>query len=449
MTSQNSWIKEEKMNKIFKVIKLGVIFIFSFAIMVSNVQASEVTANSNGEVLVDDGLSYYSFTDKERENLDAMIKSFGSGVSVFYKDLKSGYTYTYNEKQKYFIASVIKAPYCMYIYTLASEGKCDLNKEYTYYSRHYAGGTGKIQNMKVGTTFTLNELLGYAIKYSDNVAMNIIKENFPVNGFREYAKNLGLNYPEDIKNATNGSITAIDAGVYIESINDFINTNKYGSDLKNLMMSTSNPMIVSSYPVIRKYGWATASFHDIAIVEALNPYLLCICTNSDGDFNIFKKISHEVERISQKQVRTETKAKVITSTVDVNDRKNEMTGYMINNYTYFKLRDLAMLLNGTERQFNIKFNTKNSIINIACNEEYIYTENNYYIKNDLKMKKNNIPIYLCETKMNLESYSYNGSTYVKVRDLCNVLDIKVGWNNKGNVLMLNTDSNNVCNLIGV
>ena len=107
------------------------------------------------DALIDD----FSWSQEGLKEVEKVIKSCGNGVSVFYKDLQSGYTYTYNENQKYFIASIIKAPYCMYIYDLASQAKCDLNKVYTYAARHKADGTGKIQEMKIGTTFTLRQLL--------------------------------------------------------------------------------------------------------------------------------------------------------------------------------------------------------------------------------------------------------------------------------------------------
>ena len=270
-------------------VKLVLVIITTFLYIPLAVQASTVRDITYNE---------FTFTKEQIKELDALVKSCGIGVSVSYKDLNSGYTYTYNGEQKYFIASLIKAPYCMYIYDLVSQGKCDLNKRYTYEARHKAGGTGKIQDMRVGTSFTLEELIGYAIKSSDNVAMNILKENFSVEGYRAYAKGLGLKYPEDIKYGTNGNITAIDAGIYIEAINEFIHHNIYGTRLKSHMLSTRNSMIIASYPVIRKYGWADASFHDMAIVEAPYPYLLSICTNHDGDYSAFKKISQLIEEYS-------------------------------------------------------------------------------------------------------------------------------------------------------
>ena len=65
------------------------------------------------------------------------------------------------------------------------------------------------------------------------------------------------------------------------------------------MLNTTNPMIVSDYPVVRKNGWATASFHDMAIIEAPHPYLLVILSDHEEgmskDFTIFKTISQTIQ----------------------------------------------------------------------------------------------------------------------------------------------------------
>lgn len=323
----------------------------------------------------------FTFTKEQIKEMDALIKSCGPSVSVFYKDLSSGYTYTYNSEQKYFIASLIKAPYCMYIYDLASQGKCDLNKRYTYAARHKAGGTGKIQDMSVGTSFTLEELIGYAIKYSDNVAMNILKENFPVEGYRTYAKGLGLKHPGDIKYATNGNITATDAGIYIEAINDFINQNTYGPRLKTLMLSTRNPMIISSYPVVRKYGWADASFHDMAIVEATYSYLLCICTNHEGDYSTFKKISQRIEKYSQSERKPDINYEPVTTDILLDGRSMQLDGFNINNNNHYKLRDIAYVLNGSDKQFDIVYDTEKSAIVMQLGTSYLGGKSSYDVNN--------------------------------------------------------------------
>ena len=382
----------------------------------------------------------FTFTQEQIKALDTLIKSCGDGISVFYKDLNSGYTYTYNGEQKYFIASLIKAPYCMYIYDLASQGKCDLNKRYTYESRHKAGGTGKIQDMSVGTSFTLEELIGYAIKYSDNVAMNILKENFPVEGYRAYAKGLGLKYPEDIKYGTNGNITATDAGIYIEAINNFIAHNTYGHRLKSHMLSTRNPMIIASYPVVRKYGWADASFHDMAIVEAPYPYLLSICTNHDGDYSTFKKISQLIEKYSQTERKMGIKYVPVTSRISVDGRSMQLGGFNINDNSYYKLRDIAYLLKGTDKQFDVVYDTEKSAIVMQLGRSYLGGKSEEGVSSikDVKLEEKQVSLYLQDEYYQVLGYMINGNTYVKIRDIVELLEVEIEWSNETKEIKLIT-----------
>lgn len=382
----------------------------------------------------------FAFTTEQIKELDALIKSCGTGVSVFYKDLNSGYTYTYNSEQKYFIASLIKAPYCMYIYDLASQGKCDLNKSYTYAARHKAGGTGKIQDMSIGTSFTLEELIGYAIKYSDNVALNILKENFPVEGYRAYAKGLGLKYPEDVKYGTNGNITAIDAGIYIEAINNFIHHNTYGARLKLHMLSTRNPMIIASYPVIRKYGWADASFHDMAIIEAPHPYLLSICTNHDGDYSTFKKISQLIQKYSQFEREKSIKYVPVTSSIVVDGKRMQMSGFNISDNTYYKLRDIAYLLNGTNKQFDVVYDMEKSAIVMQPGKSYLREENEEGASDikDMKLEEKQVDLYLKDEYHQFMGYMIHGNTYIKIRDLVTLLEMEIEWSNETKEITLVT-----------
>ena len=358
------------------------------------------------------------------KEVQKVIESCGDGISVFYKDIQSGYTYIYNETQKYFIASIIKAPYCMYIYELASKGKCDLNRSYVYAGRHRAEGTGKIKEMSIGTVFTLRQLLEYCIKYSDNVAMNIIKENFPVSGYKEYAKEIGLRYIEDIKYATNGDIHVSEAGIYIEAIYNFIQQNTYGPELRQLMLSTTNPMIISNYPVVRKYGWANQSFHDIAIIEGPRPYLLCILTNHDGDFMSFRKISQVIEK---QVVNNYIEAKPSPYEIIVNNQGKDIVGYDINGSTYLSIRQIAEALNITESKFSITWDKSKNAIIINLGEMYqssVKTTNQ-------KISSNAIPIesriYIDRKEVILSTYNINGTTYFKLRDLGELIKIQINW----------------------
>ena len=242
----------------------------------------------------------FAFTPQQVEALDELLGSYRKQVSVAFYDIESGYTYTYNAQQVYFVASIIKAPYCQYILELAQQGKTRLEDTVLYTREFYATGTGKLKNTPIGKAYSISTLTEYAIRYSDNVALRMLKSRYHAAGFTAYAKSIGIQNISGIKDINNGNIHATDALTYAKAIYRFItNGSPEGQKLRTDMLNTTNPMIVSTYPVVRKYGWATASFHDMAIVEAPHPYLLVILSDHDDgtakDFAMFKTISQTIQ----------------------------------------------------------------------------------------------------------------------------------------------------------
>lgn len=231
-----------------------------------------------------------------------------SNVSIYFKDVDSGYVYQNNEDYKYFIASLIKAPYCMYLYTMAEQGKCDLDEILTIEYKNIQIGTGKIKDKKpedFPLEMSVRELMSFAIRYSDNTAMETLRKKYSHVDYLTYAKSLGLHYPEDVAYMVNGKITARDAGVYLNAINDYIKNGKYGSELEEDMSNTANRMIRSKHPIVRKYGWAELSFHDMAIVNAPHPYLLIILSDkglgNKADYKLLGDISLLIEKFQAKR----------------------------------------------------------------------------------------------------------------------------------------------------
>ncbi len=250
----------------------------------------------------------FSWTAAQEAELNNMISGFGGQCAVVYQDLKSGYTYTYNADTAFFAASIVKAPYCMYLLDLASQGKCNLNDTIAYTADIRADGTGKVKDSPYGTTFTVQQLIEYAIRYSDNAALRMLRSKYPADGFRDYAKNIGIQNVAALSNITGANINARDSAVFMQAIYTFIETNQtYGPLLRQYMTTTRNPMFTSSYDLIRKYGWSDKSFHDTAIIDAPNPYILVFLTDhEDGtkeDFAMFRTLSKKVEAYSGQAVQ--------------------------------------------------------------------------------------------------------------------------------------------------
>ena len=270
----------------------------------STTTTAATIASTRPTITADPERAGFAFTKEQESRLNTMLQNYGGSVAFVLEDLHSGYVYAYNADADFFAASILKAPYCMYLLDLASQGKCDLNQTIPYTADIQSNGTGKVKESPYGTQFTVSQLIEYAIRYSDNAALRMLRELYPASGFVEYSESLGLKNAKSVDNITGGHITAADASVYMRAIYLFIQNNEqYGALLRQYMTSTTNPMFTSSsYDVIRKYGWATNSFHDTAIIDAPYPYTIVLLTDhADGkpeDYAMFRQISATVEGFS-------------------------------------------------------------------------------------------------------------------------------------------------------
>lgn len=245
----------------------------------------------------------FAFTRQQESQLDGMLAGFGGQVAALYKDIETGYTYSYNADTSFFAASLTKAPYCMYLFDLAANGKCDLEQKLTYTEKIGSNGTGKVKNSPFGTQFTVSQLIEYTLRYSDNAALRMLRGVYPASGFQKYAAGIGIKNTAAIGLITNSRITANDAAVYMQAIYDFVGSNAtYGSLLRDHLIHANNKWFTSRYPILHKYGWADKAFHEIALTEAPHPYILVLLTDhedgTEADFAMFRNFSKAVETIA-------------------------------------------------------------------------------------------------------------------------------------------------------
>lgn len=245
----------------------------------------------------------FAWSEADQQRVGNLLQGYDGQVSLYYQDLESGYSYMYNAEHTYSAASLMKAPYCMYILQLAAEGKCNLSQKVTYTANFLSEGTGIIKNEPFGTEYTIQQLIEYAIRYSDNAALRMLRSIIGVDGFKTFAASIGIQNTAHIGLITNSKITVTDAATYMRAVYNFIRTDEtYGKMLYDYMTHTRNPMFYSSYPLVRKYGWADEAFHDMALVDAPHPYLLILCTDHDegttADFAMFRNIANTIEKLS-------------------------------------------------------------------------------------------------------------------------------------------------------
>jgi len=134
------------------------------------------------------------------------------------------------------------------------------------------------------------------------------------------------------------------------------------------------------------------------------------------------------------------KANPSSANILVDGKKISFDAYNINNNTFFKLRDLAYVLGGTQKQFDVSWDNKNKAINLISNKSYTVVGGEmlagdkvmkYPLYNGSKIFKDNIEI-------NLLSYTIDGNNYFKLRDIAQYFDIGINWNQVTQTIEINT-----------
>ena len=243
-----------------------------------NVAASELISCINSSVDVD------NLPDSISSIIDEINNYYNRSNNYFafkYKDIYTGFSISYNENQKIFAASTIKAPKDIYIYEMASQGKINLDDKLTYTSGYYSDGTGVLKNNKFNTVYDIRTLSRYSIVYSDNAAHNMLMNKYGKSNMLSFWKEFGTRVI--FTGSSNwGSISAYDASIYMEELYRFyLEDDIYGREIMNNFLDARTKFIrgKNDYKVANKSGWSGTAIHDVSIIFADNPYIVVALSN--------------------------------------------------------------------------------------------------------------------------------------------------------------------------
>jgi len=143
---------------------------------------------------------------------------------------------------------------------------------------------------------------------------------------------------------------------------------------------------------------------------------------------------------------TAKSVKPSTAAVLVDNISEGHLAYNINGNNYFKLRDIAKRMSGTNKQFDIKWDSATSSIHILMGKPYTpdgsETDPWYWYDMDFskytEAKPTSSNIYLDGVKLDLQAYNINGNNFFKLRDLGEALDFSVEWNYTGKRIEIET-----------
>lgn len=134
-----------------------------------------------------------------------------------------------------------------------------------------------------------------------------------------------------------------------------------------------------------------------------------------------------------------------TSTVLVNGNNIKFDSYNINGNNYFKLRDLAYVLNTTEKQFSIGYNEVLNTVSLTSRQPYIAVGGEMEIGDgdNVQTEPTSSTILKNGEGVQLQAYLIDDSNYFKLRDIGELLDFSVEWNGEENSISIDTSKSYV------
>jgi len=130
----------------------------------------------------------------------------------------------------------------------------------------------------------------------------------------------------------------------------------------------------------------------------------------------------------------------VMARVSVDGKYYYVETYSIEDYNYFKLRDIAYMLLGTDKQFDVTWDDNKKAVNIISGKVYNAVGDelmaNSFWYDTITAEPNTSMILLDGKEVRLTAYTINGYNYFKLRDIASIIDFFVGWDGRNNTVII-------------
>ena len=148
----------------------------------------------------------------------------------------------------------------------------------------FVEGTGRFQKVESDTPFTVQELIAYTMRYSDNTAFSMLQKRF---GYGFFADIMQENDLEITRFGFWWRTNVVQYGKFFEVLYTYLTgENQYGAWLADIMCDSQQTVMLqralAPERVAHKYGWDVDSYCDGAVVlNEEHPYVLVFMSNLD------------------------------------------------------------------------------------------------------------------------------------------------------------------------
>ena len=175
-------------------------------------------------------------------------------------------------------------------------------------------------------------------------------------------------------------------------------------------------------------------------IETFGANLISEPSETSGFYRAFTVVEKGGIAKMKEAERLANTAKYNNAKVLVNGVPTTFEAYNFSGNNYFKLRDIAMAVNGTEKQFEVSWDALSKNVIVTPNKAYTPVGGEL-VAGDGKDKMgtpNENPLVYGFMAEYLKAYNINGNNYFKLRDVCRLLDIGVTWDNATKTIGIDT-----------
>jgi len=231
-------------------------------------------------------------------------------VGIYFRDMNYGPRFGIHEDMRFAPASMLKVPILMYYLKAAETDTLILKKTYTadVFNEGMSPNFVPSRSVRENKIYTVEELLNYMIRYSDNNAKNTLYENIDYNKYTTMFKDIGIDKLSDTEEVNFMSVE--EYASFYRILYNASYLNKYSSEKALSILSKTNftsgivAPIPKSVSVAHKfgerkytdlYGNVITQLHDCGIVYYPNrPYLVCVMTQGTH----FPSLEKTIQKIS-------------------------------------------------------------------------------------------------------------------------------------------------------
>lgn len=230
--------------------------------------------------------------DTLESKIRTLIGNDIDNVGMVYYDVKSGKSIRINEDKQFVAASTIKVPINMLMYDMVQDNKININEKLKYEECDFEEGAGILQGKDLSSPISIKTLSDYSIRYSDNIAINMILRKVGIENKYDYMEEM---LGHTVVHSGNNT-TPEDSCKILEKLYFNVDNNKYYDTMIQAMKKTEYHDRIDKYIpkeiVAHKIGDFGDCVNDIAIVNKENPYILVAFTEGVPEANeVIAKVS--------------------------------------------------------------------------------------------------------------------------------------------------------------